>query len=182
MLHNRLHKTANLRISLYNLQKKIQERKINNALHINEYKVDPAKEFSNQYILDKHRHKEDNLSYRQKFTIFTKQYGVTYIGTSIAIWSLICTSSYLSFKTGIVNSSHYVEYIDKGIDFYNSTLSKLDSIVDTNTLKINEKTPKTENIILALFIGKVTKPLQLALNIYLTPKISRALGLAPNKI
>lgn len=111
----------------------------------------------------------------QKFKIFMKDYGPTGLGVYWAIWGSTTVSSYFLFKYGI-------------IDYHSWSWLHLDSM----ELAIQDKMKKWfdkdivmdkqfEDIVAAILMGKITKPIQWVAVYYVTPPIAALINKTPSK-
>ena len=111
----------------------------------------------------------------QKFKIFMKEYGPTGLGVYWTIWGSATVSSYFLFKYGI-------------IDYHSWSWLHLDSM----ELAIQDKIKKWfdkdivmdkqyEDIIAAILMGKITKPIQWVAVYYVTPPIAALIKKMPSK-
>jgi len=134
----------------------------------------PNSNVSNQFILDKNRKKahQPKISFGQKISLLWKQYGIIGLSTYITIKSSVFIGSYLMFQYNIIYpETLYIPYF--------SHLLYVPDILDWISQKSGYKIPsghKTDSIIGAIALTKLSWYAYFPFSLWITPKISNFLG------
>ncbi len=134
--------------------------------------------YKKEFVLAKNRPNHDKLNLWNKTKLLTKQYAPIFFCTYWLTWSGVTYGMYKGLDYGWITYEDWKWLqLDKLHELYEHYGIKLGC--DMDKYQVNNKTDK---ILVAFLLGKITKPIQFMFTGIVTPHIAKYLGYAPKKI